>query len=109
MANICDNKFYFSCEHNFDNYSTKINKILDENLDGEVTFAEYYNDEGGWMEGYFDSRWCFPDEIFSEFLNEESIKDGVYFRCLSEEYGCGYVAMNIFDEDGWRDTQTFDL
>jgi hypothetical protein len=30
-------------------------------------------------------------------------------RCLSEEYGCGYVAMNIYDEGRWREEQTFDL
>lgn len=109
MANICDNKFYFTCKENFSKYTDKLNKILDEQLDGDVTYAEYHDDEdGGWMEGYFNSKWCFPEEIFEEFL-EDGIDDGVYFRCLSEEYGCDYVAMNIFDDNGWREPQTFDL
>ena len=36
-------------------------------------------------------------------------EDDCYFRCLSEEYGCGYVAMNIFKDGEWWNEQCFDL
>ena len=40
---------------------------------------------------------------------KEDDPDECYFRCLSEEYGCGYVAMNIYTGGHWRDEQCFDL
>ena len=103
MANLCENKFLI----NSDNEDTinilkdKLEKLFEDKLNGEVTAWDY-----AYIEGWFDSRWTFPDEIFSELFEGF---DDIYFRCLSEEYGCGYVAMNIFEDGEWRDEQTFDL
>lgn len=114
MANICDNRFYFICEKNFDHYVEEFKNLIGlepDQLEGDL-LGEYCNNsddddpDGGWLEGWFNSKWSFPMHKFENMFNAE---DGVYFRCLSEEYGCGYVAMNIFDGDGWRPEQTFDL
>ena len=72
-----------------------------EHFYGDIT----YEDEDI-VEGYFESRWVFPDEEFTKIIPDDT---EVYFRCLSEEYGCEYVAMNIYTEGCWRTEQTFDL
>lgn len=73
----------------------------DEEFYGDIT----YEDEDI-VEGYFDSRWNFPNEEFEEIIPEGT---EVYFRCLSEEYGCEYVAMNVYSDGGWHTEQTFEL
>lgn len=30
-------------------------------------------------------------------------------RCLSIEWGCSYVAMNVYEDGAWRDEQSFDF
>lgn len=110
MANICDNNFYFKCETNGDYYLDKFKGLIPSKLSG--FFTEFDYNENGYLciEGYFESKWNFPVELFKEFLIDcEEDPDDCYFRCLSEEYGCGYVAMNIFEDGHWRDEQTFDL
>ena len=105
MANICENKFYISSENQktIRVISKKLEVIFTERLNGEITYNDGYS-----VEGYFDSKWVFPTMIFEElFKNIED--DTLYMRCLSEEYGCGYVAMNIYDGGQWREEQTFDL
>lgn len=113
MANICDNKFYLSCKNNLDEYLALFQ-------DNDISWAEDmcidsfdYNDNsansGGYIEGIFNSNWSFPAELKDLLEITANPKDEVYFRCLSEEYGCGYVAMNIFDSWRWRDEQCFDL
>lgn len=111
MANICSNTFYFKCERNLEKYIDIFEKLFEETLDGEITFYDYDSNDsncGGYIEGCFDSRWSFPEEIF-ENLFPDGEADDVYFRCLSEEYGCGYVGMSIYSDGSWRDQQTFDL
>ena len=103
MANIAENRFYLEVDENFDitPIREKIEKVFEDNLEGEITWAD-----DSFIEGYFESRWDFPMEIWDEILEEQPI----YFRCLTEEYGCGIVSMNIHDEDGfWREPQYFDL
>ena len=79
----------------------QIEKLFDEHLEGGLEF-----EDPEFMEGWFDSRWSFPFECWDEILKDKPI----YFRCLTEEYGCGLVSMNIHDEDGyWREPQYFDL
>ena len=79
----------------------QIEKLFDEHLEGEI-----YYDDAEFMEGWFESRWSFPFEYWDEILKDKPI----YFRCLTEEYGCGLVSMNIHDEEcGWREPQYFDL
>ena len=52
-------------------------------------------------------KWVFPTAIMEEMIPEET--EGVYFRCLSEELGCTYIAMNVFKDGSWWDEQTFDF
>ena len=103
MANIACNKFYMSWNSEYDIAPVKeqIEKLFDEHLDGGIEF-----EDPEFMEGWFDSSWEFPSEYWEEILKDKPI----YFRCLTEEYGCGLVSMNIHDEDGyWREPQYFDL
>lgn len=103
MSNICDNKFYIYSKENAEAIDKKLEKLFKEELDGEIT----YKDECV-IEGYFDSRWTFPDEIFENFF-EEFEDEELYMRCLSEEYGCGLVSMNIYRDGGWEEPQYFDI
>lgn len=105
MANICENKFYIGSENQetIETISKKLKVIFTEQLNGEITW-----EDDGFIEGYFDSKWVFPTTIFEELFDDID-DDTLQMRCLSEEYGCGYVAMNIYDEGHWREEQTFDL
>ena len=79
----------------------QIEKLFDEHLEGGIDF-----DYPEFIEGWFDSKWEFPSKYWEEILDDKPI----YFRCLTEEYGCGLVSMNIHDKDGyWRESQYFDL
>lgn len=105
MANICSNDFLITFNDNNieEKLLAKLDKLFSEDLNGEIT----YSDEG-LIEGYFDSRWIFPMHIFEDFFDEFDDPD-LYMRCLSIEYGCQYVAMNIYRDSDWEDEQSFDL
>jgi hypothetical protein len=105
MANICDNKFLISCEDEkiIERISNKLEELFKDILYGEIT----YEDEQI-IEGWFESRWNFPDEIFDDFFTEFA-DDTIYMRCLSEEYGCELVSMNVYSEGGWWEPQYFDF
>ena len=105
MANICDNKFLISCEDEkiVEQISNKLEILFENELEGEIT----YEDEMI-IEGWFDSRWDFPDEIFDNFFTEFA-DNTIYMRCLSEEYGCGLVSMNVYSEGSWWEPQYFNF
>jgi len=105
MANFCDNRFYFSCKKNF----AKNIEYLEKEL--EDYNVELFNDDysEGATDGVFVSKWSFPTREFEEIFSKFKKEDGVYFRCLSEDFEGGYVAMNIFEDNEWRSEQTFDL
>ena len=105
MANVCDNKFLISCEDEniIEQISKKLGELFAEDLYGEIT----YEDERI-IEGYFESRWRFPDDIFDDFF-EEFKDDTIYMRCLSEEYGMDLVSMNVYSEGNWWEPQYFDF
>jgi hypothetical protein len=105
MANICDNKFLISCEDEkiIEQISNKLEILFENELEGEIT----YEDEMI-IEGWFDSRWDFPDEIFDNFFTEFA-DNTIYMRCLSEEYGCGLVSMNVYSEGSWWEPQYFNF
>ena len=105
MANICDNKFYIYCDSKsvIEKIVEKLDTLFEDTLDGEISYAT----ENA-IEGYFDSRWAFPEDIFNDFFKEFD-DDSLYMRCLSEEYGCGLVSMNIYVDGQWKNPQCFDL
>ena len=105
MANICENKFYITCddEQVLEKIIEKLDNLFQESLDGEITY-----DGESFIEGYFDSRWSFPEHLFEDFFDEFA-DDTIYMRCLSEEYGMGLVSMNIYSDCHWRTPQYFDL
>lgn len=103
MANICYNKFTLSEEnenHNdYQEVKNKLNELLNT-LRGDLDEI----DEGV-CEGFFDSKWTFPAHLIGPIIEGKE----VYFRCLSEEYGCCYVAMNVYSDGYWHDEQCFDF
>ena len=105
MANICDNKFLISCkdENIVEQISKKLEELFAEDLYGEIT----YENEGS-IEGYFESCWRFPDDIFDDFF-EEFKDDTIYMRCLSEEYGMDLVSMNVYSKGSWWEPQYFNF
>ena len=105
MANICDNKFLISCDNEevLEQISNKLEKLFEDELEGEIV----YGDETI-IEGWFGSSWNFPDEIFNGFFTEFA-DDTIYMRCLSEEYGCGLVSMNVYSEGSWWEPQYFNF
>ena len=105
MANICGNKFQIYSENPeiIKTFEAKLKSLFDDYFEG---YVEYCSEEC--LEGWFDSKWVFPTEKFEE-LTENNQDDTLEIRCLSEEYGCGYVAMNIYKNLEWWDEQTFEL
>ena len=105
MANICENKFLIACDNEeiLEKISNKLEELFNDVLDGEITYEDNMI-----IEGFFDSRWCFPDEAFNNFFTEFE-DDSIYMRCLSEEYGCQYVAMNVYKDSSWWEPQTFEF
>ena len=105
MANICNNKLLISCENEkvMEQISNKLEKLFEDELEGEITY-----EDGMIIEGWFDSRWNFPDEIFDNFFTEFA-DDTIYMRCLSEEYGCGLVSMYVYSDGSWWEPQYFDF
>lgn len=97
MANICDNTFfaYSECEENLKH----IYEFIGEHFDSDL---EYY--DGTNVEGYFTSRWVFPEEHMKDMFESMPNKEDIYMRCLSVEYGCLYHALWVCDgEDGWSE------
>jgi hypothetical protein len=105
MANICENKFHIYCDSEsvIEKIVGKLDTLFEDTLDGEISYAS-----DSTIEGYFDSRWAFPEDVFEDFF-EEFNDDSIYMRCLSEEYVCGLVSMNIYVDGQWKEPQCFDL
>lgn len=104
MANICSNKFYIFADSKeiIEKIKDKFTKILDTTLEGCIDYCDE-----NIIEGYFDSKWDFPENVFKDFF-EEFNDNSIYMRCLSEEYGNELVSMNIYDGK-WREPQYFNL
>ena len=104
MANQCINKFQLITQHA--DVLNKVKKYVEDNY-GEITYES--NSRGSTiMEGIFNSNWVFPFKDFSEILIDDET-DHTWFKCLSEEPGNDYIAMNIFTPSQWWDEQTFDM
>lgn len=109
MANIAYNEFMFSSENNKQEWVDKFDKLFEEELDGEITYCsiDYYPGDTLIIEGYFECKWDFPEEIFVNLIPED--ENDVYFRCITTEFGCGLVSCAIYKNNGWKDMQFFDL
>lgn len=106
MANICDNKCYIYSEN--ENMLSDITSLLEENLND----LDIYSFDDEYIECYFTSKWTFPTETFKKITNILKIQydiSDLYIRVLSEEFGCDYVALNIFTDNEWKDEQTFNF
>lgn len=109
MANLCSNKLYFSCEGDFEVLYDKLIKTISEHFTWYEDYKSVYDNVGS-AEISFDSKWNFPREVLQYvFTEEEANTYGIYMRCLSEEYGMGYVAMNIYTLGAWAEEQCFNL
>lgn len=105
MSNPCYNEFLISFEN--EEIGIKINKKLEDLFENKLRGEISYADEGI-IEGWFESRWTFPSDIFENFF-EEFEDSTIYMRCLSTEWGCCYVAMNVYDNGSWWGEQTFNF
>lgn len=105
MANICSNNFYVTADNKdtIQQVKDKFETLFVDKLIGDLSWVDDY-----FLEGYFDSKWVFPMSLFKDLFNDVD-DDTLYMRCLSEEYGCGYVAMNIYCDGDWREEQSFNL
>lgn len=67
------------------------------------TDIEDFSADGGNLEIYFDSKWCFPDKEMKEFVEGLPDKNDISMTCLSVEWGCLYCAFYTFEEgdDDW--------
>lgn len=104
MANQCINKFQLITSHK--DIVDKVKEYVEE-FSGEITYETEYKGRI-LIEGTFESNWAFPIEDFSEILIDCET-DATVFKCLSEEPGNDYIAMNIFTPSHWWDEQTFDM
>lgn len=95
MANICENEIhvYTSAEAN----KKYILKYLEDNLNADITESD--ND---YIEGYFSSKWDFPDQLMDEMYKGIPIKSDIDITVLSTEWGCFYCAFHTCNEDGWK-------
>lgn len=106
MSNICENKFYIysSITENTKKIEEKLENLFNNKLDGEITYCDEFV-----LEGYFDSRWEFPEELFADFFDEFKDDEELYMRCLSEEWGMNLCSMNIYKNGAWCTPQYFDV
>lgn len=96
MANICENTFYAYSED--PKNIEYIREFLKDNFEADIDWDDDY------VNGYFDSRWTFPEELMNDMYDNIPNKKDIYMRCLSVEYGCLYHALNVADSDGgWRE------
>lgn len=105
MANDCYNKFYISSDNKetIKNITIKLDKLIDVTLEGSIDYIDDFA-----LEGWFCSKWDFPEDIFNNFFTEFD-DETIYMRCLSEEYGCGIVSMNVYNDSSWWEPQYFDF
>lgn len=95
MANICENTFY-ACGHP-DNI-TAIDHFFDD-WKGIVDVSDIGDD---YIEVYFDSKWTYPEEEMDKLYESLPVKEDLYMRCLSVEYGCEYVGFHVCRNiEGW--------
>ena len=95
MANICNNDWYCSSE-NKENLRV-VQEFIENEFYGEISYEDSTS-----LEGYFESRWTFPEEKMQELYELIPDKEDIYIRVLSVELGCLYHALWVCEnEKGW--------
>lgn len=95
MANICENTIkVFTEDESNKNYVIKFMKD---------TFHEDLEEVASdFLEGYFSSKWVFPEELMEDLYNKLPNKEDIDITVLSVEWGCFYCEFHTCDHDGWR-------
>ncbi len=94
MANICENTLrVFTDDEDNKNY---IVKFMFNTFQCDLEEVD-----SNMLEGYFDSKWDFPEELMRELYEGLPNKDDIDMTCLSVEWGCFYCAFHTCDKDGW--------
>lgn len=95
MANICENTIrIFTEDEDNKKYICKFIKNEFNTSLEEITCDM--------LEGYFDSKWIFPEEEMNRLYAELPNKDDIDITCLSVEWGCLYCAFHSCDANGWK-------
>lgn len=96
MANICENQIRV-CSTDSNNIDFIIS-FLEENFKGN-DIVEINDNE---IEGYFDSKWTFPEDLMEEMYDKLPNKDDIGITVLSIEWGCFYCEFHTCDSEGWK-------
>ena len=96
MANVCDNSMHICTESNEN--ITHIKTFLTKNFPGAII-----EDQGSYLEAYFDSNWTFPEKEMDELYKTMPDKNDISIVCLSTEWGNYYTEFNFLDKNGWHD------
>ncbi len=94
MANYATNIFFASTEN--ENDLNKIEKYLNE------TFYDCYLER--WdecIDGEFESRWDYPEELMNKLFDQLEEKDKLYCRVLTHELANEYVSFRMFTNGEW--------
>jgi hypothetical protein len=62
-----------------------------------------YNEENGFSEINFDSRWVFPLQEMEELTASLPEDNDLYIRVLSYEYGQDYIGYHKYTSGEWCD------
>lgn len=96
MANICNNEFYAYSDN-----PENIKYIQDWFVNEYTNYIEIETTSDTTVDGWFESRWTFPEEQMNQLYEGLPDKEDIYMRCLSVEYGNDYVDYHKCEEDGW--------
>lgn len=104
MSNICYNTFILKSENKLA-FENVVNNLKDSGFDIEFyDISENEKDSYFELSGAFSSSWAYPALSFKNLIVGD-----VYFRCISEEFGNGYYACNIYSNGNWKPEQFFEL
>lgn len=94
MSNICENTIKVFTEDS--NNKTYIQKFIKDNFHSDLEEVD-----SNFLEGYFDSRWTFPEELMNDLYNGLPNKEDIDITVLSVEWGTYYCAFHTCDSTGW--------
>lgn len=75
----------------------QVEAFLDENFGDSL--IEYLDDA---LEAQFSSHWVFPEELINGLVESLEVKDEIYIRVLTYEFGNEYISFRIFSQGEWE-------